>query len=357
MSHEPFDIPDDPLGCRDDLRDALADPDVRAGGPAGENAAYRLAVALGRCRLFGVPPGEDLDGVLPPPLAVAAAAEMTRLLTDAAAEAERLGERWEAVRDPAEADDLCAGLLGARMDTWAASLALDEAYHDSTAEGSPEAPDVGAALDRVYTALDQFDRALERQTDVLATITGTRLLENWRALLAPPFAEDLPWWLDGQLEEAAQHNDAEAVRTLPGPGLWTEVRRQSHRAPGGAPVLPLMGAGRLAAADTPRTESASPGQTLCWLSPDRAWRAELLLPDEFTPEEERIRRPLNFTRRTDDHPATELAGRPVRLASAQGTIDENGQVWLRLADLRGGGALRLSVGLPAETWLHAPQGD
>ncbi len=357
MTHDTSDIPDDPLGCRDDLRDALADPDVRASGPAGERAAYHLAVALGRCQLFGVPPGDDLDGVLPSPLAVAAATELARLLDGWAAEAQRLGERWDAARDPAEADDLCAGLLGARMDAWAASLVLDEAYHDCAAEDAAQAREVGAALDRAYAALDRFDEALERQTEVLATITGTRLLDNWRALLAPAFAEDLPWWLDGSLEEAAGRSEAEAVRTLPGAALWAEVRRQGRRVLGGVPVLPPVGAGVLAAADTPGTAVATAGETLCWLSPDDTWRAELLLPEEFTPEEEVLLRPLNVTHRADDHPAAELAGRPVRLASAEGTIDDKGQVWLRLVELRQGDELRLSVGSPAETWSFAPQGD
>jgi hypothetical protein len=357
MTHDTFDIPDDPLGCRDDLRDALADPDVRASGSDGQRAAYRLAVALGRCRLFDVAPGDDLDGVPPPPLAVAAATELARLLEIWATEAERMDERWDAARDPAEADELCAGLLGARMDAWAACLVLDEAYHDCAAEGSPQLGDVGAALDRTHAALDRFDEALERQTDVLATITGTRLLDNWRALLAPAFAEDLPWWLDRRLEEAADRTNAEAVRTLPGAAVWAEVRRQASRFPSAGPVLPLVGGGLLAAADTPGTAIATLGQTLCWLSPEGTWRAELLLPPKFTPEEETRRRPLNFTRHADDYPAVELAGRPVWLASVERTIDDKGQVWFRLADLRGTAELRLGVGSPTEMWRYAPQGD
>jgi hypothetical protein len=357
MTDDPFEIPDDPLGCRDDLRDAVADPDVRTAGPGGERTAYRLAVAMGRCRLFGVAPGDDLDGILPASLAVAAATELARCLDGWTAEADRLGERWDAARDPAEADDLCAGLLGNRMDAWAASLALDEAYHDGAAEGSPQVEDVGTALDRAYAALDRLDEALERQTDVLATITGTRLLKNWRALLAPAFAEDLPWWLDGRLEEAAGRSDAEAVRTLPGAGLWAAVRRQVGRFSRNRPMLPPVGTDVPAAADTPGIAVAVPGQTLGWLSPDGAWRAELQLPEEFTSGEENRSRPLNFTNCADDRPAAELAGRPVLLAGVHYTISDKGQVWLRLADLRAANGLCLSIGLPPEEWPPAPPGD
>jgi len=176
-------------------------------------------------------------------------------------------------------------------------------------------------------------------------------------LLAPAFAEDLPWGLDGRLEDAAGRSDAEAVRTLPGAGVWAEVRRQARRFLGRVPVLPPVGAGVLAAADTPGIAVAVPGQTLCWLSPDRAWRTELQLPEDFTPEAESRARPLNFTSRADDRPAAELAGRPIRLAGAERTIDDKGQVWLRLADLRAPEGLSLSVGSPPEEWPFAPEGN
>jgi hypothetical protein len=347
---------DDPFGYRDDLRDALSDPELSEPAPAGDRAAYRVARALGRCRLFGVAPGDDLDGVLPAPLAAAAAAELTRLLTTWADEARRLGERWDAAIDPSEADNLCAGLLGARMSAWAVGVALEEAYLDC-AEEDPARAALAAAIDGMQDALDRFDEGLEGHTDVLATVAGTKLLEGWRTQLAPAFREDLPWWLDGRLEEAAQACDAGAARTLPGPALWATVRRQAARFLNGVPVLPPVGGGVLAAADTPGTAVAAPGQTLCWLSPDGAWRAELQLPEKFTPEEEGPFRPVNFTRRVDDRPAVELAGQLVRLGGAEDKLDDKGQVWLRLADLREAGGLRLRLGSPPEEWRCAPQGD
>src|SRR5207253_3232913 len=96
----------DPYGCREDLRDALDDTDLEAVGsdgkapPEAASAAYEVAIALGRCRLFGVEPGEGLLATLPPHLALAAAAELTRLLGGWADLADGLGEAWLAAVDP-----------------------------------------------------------------------------------------------------------------------------------------------------------------------------------------------------------------------------------------------------------------
>src|SRR5437588_12822022 len=129
MSHELSVCADDPFGYRDDLSDARSDPDLGVAGPVGDLAAYRLALALGRCRLYGIDPGSDLGAPLTVELAAAAARELVRQVADWTAEAERLGERWDSASDPAEADEFCARLLGARMDAWAAGGSIDEAFH------------------------------------------------------------------------------------------------------------------------------------------------------------------------------------------------------------------------------------
>src|SRR5205823_4757424 len=103
------------------------------------------------------------DGVMPAPMAAAAASELTRLLAAWSEEAGRLGERWDAADDPAEADNLCAGLLGLRMSAWAVSVALEEAYLDC-AEDDPARTALAVATDRMQDALDRFDEGLERHT-------------------------------------------------------------------------------------------------------------------------------------------------------------------------------------------------
>src|SRR4051794_13480033 len=106
----------DPVGCLEDLREALAQAELDefdAPGPAGvssegaRTAAYDLAVALGRCRLFGVEPGDELDGTLPGAVALAAASVLEGHLRGWAEEARTLGQHWDETADPVEAEDLC----------------------------------------------------------------------------------------------------------------------------------------------------------------------------------------------------------------------------------------------------------
>jgi hypothetical protein len=148
-------FPENPQGCREDLRDALTDLDLQkvgsegGAGPEGARAAYRVALSLGRCRLFGVNPGDELDGILPPHLAVAATAELAQLLSGRSEDAATLSERWDRTVDPAEADNLCAGLLGSRMEAWAVDIMVDEALQDAEEEGDHRAAGLAEGIDRM----------------------------------------------------------------------------------------------------------------------------------------------------------------------------------------------------------------
>src|SRR5262249_34712833 len=119
-----------PAGCVDALRAALVQEELAEFGRAGpvteraREAACDLAVAVGRCRLFGSEPGEDLDGTLPAPVALAAAVALAERLRGWAEEASTLGRRWDENDDPIEAEDLCLDLLEMRMDAWAAYVAI-----------------------------------------------------------------------------------------------------------------------------------------------------------------------------------------------------------------------------------------
>jgi hypothetical protein len=339
---------DDPFGCTADLRDAATDPDLDRveadgqAGPDGARAAYRLALTLGRCRLFGVAPGEELDGVLPPHLGLAAANELARILRGRAGDAAQLGERWDRAVDPAEADNLCAGLLGTRMEAWAVGIALDEAQLDCAEEGDTRAGALAAAIDRVQDALDRFDADLEAQAEVLATITATRLLDNWRAMLAAPHKDNLPWWLDGRLEEVARHSQEESVRTLPGPGTWASPGR-SRRALGPAPAWgwltePLMAA---AVASPPVVEHRD------WQSPQGDCTATLAAVPNPGPT---VR--VNFYRGAAA--ARDLAGQSAFLADVPAVIDTDGNADFDVRALRqardAGRPDTLAVGSPAAAW-------
>jgi hypothetical protein len=349
MNTEPHLLENDPFGYLDDLQDGWADPDLKAAGPTGNLAVYRLALAQGRVLLWGLEGGADLARPLPPELAASATSELGRRLEGWCVEAARLGERWDDAIDPAEGEEFCARLLKFRMDTWAVQTAIDRAVLAAPADvGDP-------ASGRLESLVDQFDRALEAQADILSTLTGTRLLENWRGMLAAVYRDNLPWWLDGRLEEVSRRLAEQADRTMPGPRAWTEVRRQADQE-GRVPVVPWPSEDLLAAADT-MTQPAGPGQSVCWNSPDGLWRAEVRVPMPLTPEQDRAPRPMNFTSREDDSPAAALAGWSVELGEDRPTINDQGQILVRLADLRFAAVITLGHQGQLEQWPLSVNGD
>jgi CRISPR-associated endonuclease/helicase Cas3 len=114
-----------------------------------------------------------------------------------------------------EENELCFGLLEARMQAWGVYIAIDEAYQVSVEDRSAEKDELGRALDEVLDRMAEFDRELQARTDLLARIARYPLLENWRGSLGADYREVLPWWLDGRLEEEAETVAKEAGGWLP----------------------------------------------------------------------------------------------------------------------------------------------
>ncbi len=351
----------DPVAARQALANALALPALAefegSGAPSAEAsaAAYELARALGYCRLFGVKPGDALDRTLPPPMARAGGVALVERLAGWTADARNLGSRWDETEDPAEAESLCADLLEARMDAWAAWAAIDEAHGDLQEEGGDD-PDLVATVDRALDALEAFDATLLAHVDLLATVCDTPLLENWRELLAPAFRDPWPWWLDGRLEAAARRSVAKFAATLPGPEVWARIRAAAIRGAGHptAQLPPLdAGTGVLAAARTPE-RGPLPGGELAWASPDGRFRAELILPECSSDAEEVRPRPLSFTRMEDEAPAEELVGQPVRVGLIITAVGAGARAVVTLAGLRAGETIDLRVGEPPDLWWRLP---
>jgi hypothetical protein len=345
MTSHTIGVPDDPLGCREGFHDALSDPDLTALGPAGERAAFRLAVAYGRCRLFGMVPGDPASCPLTTETANRAAAELARLLPLWITEARQVDESWETARDPAEADDLCAGILGAHIDARAALLAIEEAA------GAAAAVPFGAPL-------DELEEAIRAHVETLSTLVGTLLLENWRAHLAEPFRQRYFWWID-ELEAMARRVEAEAARTMPPASTWNALRQAFESLVGGEPMLAAL-IGPHGLGDSPEDQRAPQPRPkkLCWISPDGEDRAELWLPGEMGPEEQQAALPLNFTARSDDSQLTgpRWTGVPICLAGVRSQIDERGQAWFAANTLYGA-PLRLTVGADEAVWSFQPAGD
>ncbi|MBI2100876.1 MAG: hypothetical protein HYT47_02570 [Candidatus Vogelbacteria bacterium] len=202
-------VRDDSLGCLDRLRGALASPALdgfdRDDPPSQEakEAALEAATALGYCRLFGVEPGEDLDGTLPVPIAQAALEVLNQNLMTWTSDAEHLESEMDGTTHPVEAENLCFGLLESRMGSWAADVSIHEAYLACVSESNPQSESFGVALDALTERFDRFDEALRAKADWLAVAAETQLLENLRGLLKGEYRDLLPWWLDGTLERVA----------------------------------------------------------------------------------------------------------------------------------------------------------
>ncbi|MDY3562689.1 DEAD/DEAH box helicase [Gemmata sp. JC673] len=209
----------DPLGWREQFRRALAHPKLAdlGGEPDDEalRAAYQLASALGHCRLYGVDLGAT-DGTLPPDIAVAAARRWDRLLGEWTLKATRLEEVWAGSGEEFVALDASADLLGARMESWAVFLAIDEAYQDAVEHAVPRRH-LKSLLDSALNALDRFDAALQEAADYLAPVAGTQLLVNWRAVVSREYRATPPWWLSGELEELFERIQTDAHGWLPQP--------------------------------------------------------------------------------------------------------------------------------------------
>jgi len=211
--------------------------DGNSGNLAPADSCFRLALALGRARLFGVemPAGDDFT--LTPAAAAAAATVLYRAVRRASAAAREL-PRHMRLAGAYGRRDVALELLELRTDAWAVYLAIDEALSAELYELRPQpktkpttdhaahenvithnlnaevtkvtASGHGTAGHQVLAkrvgmlnrAIENLDANLTRQIAHLRPAAGTQLLENWRRLLAPEHRELLPWWLGGCLEEA-----------------------------------------------------------------------------------------------------------------------------------------------------------
>jgi ATP-dependent helicase HepA len=212
----------DPLGWREELRQALAQPALAAfneqagvDDPLARRAAYQVAACLGKCRLFGVELAE-LDGTLSAELAAAATEQWSAYLGEWIHAAGMLPQAWSEAAEEVEALDYAVDLLTARMECWEVFLAVDEAHQESVEVPSPAAPRLRQTLRFALDAQDRFDQVLRQNADYLALVAGTELLANWRSFLAADYRHTFPWWLDGSLEELLKRISEEFPGWLPG---------------------------------------------------------------------------------------------------------------------------------------------
>jgi len=355
----------DPLQLADELTAALEQPELSVLEDGGEitapirEAAVALATALGQCRLFGVELPEDLDGTLPLRTATAAAEGLVERLRRDTEDARALGPRWDQATDQVEEHDLVCGLLEARMDAWAALLAVEEASLAAQEDGEianaseQERKRFGEAVEAMIDALADFDNALEDEKGLLSVAADTNILDNWRASLAPEHSQPLPWWLDGTLEEEGDRAYKEVLEWMSHVEQRARLSRlHSTPEPAILPWRPVVSPPTLLAAAEAAAEDQPFAPPLYWQSPDGRYEARLIFPPRLAcPADEPLG--VYFERVEDQKPAVELAGEPIRLGDLPLTIDDQGRAAFVLSQLPDSESPpELRVGASATPWTR-----
>jgi len=228
--------------------------------------------------------------------------------------------------DPVVGELLATELLQSRMDSWAAFIAIDEAYEDAHRDADPQLARFDAVVQSLLDALDRFDRVLQtgESLEILSVTTDTELLRNWRLLLADEYRECPPWWLDGTLEQIQEDLDRDFERTIPWKApviAMASAQLEQHHSAERLLRIPLYSL----AGDT--ADDAIPFESLVWLSPERDVRATLIYPRRATESTM-----ITLVFRRGGKAATEMAGTRVRLSG-----------WKRRLTSKDGRAFRWSL--------------
>lgn len=231
----------DPLGYIDDVRQAVNSPILKSlflsqsclprenasalegnietdwpraehltiGFPELRNDAAKLVSSVGFCRLYGIEVPHEysllIDQSWPREILVVAVDEAIRLLQFATKNASTLPQDFDEA-EALEDRDYCTSMLFFMMKAWAMFVAIDEQYQFHLSTANDLSSHFSKLMDDLFTAQDAFDAEIqkEEQMSLLSVATELPLLDNWRNMLAKPYLELLPWWLDGTLEEIAE---------------------------------------------------------------------------------------------------------------------------------------------------------
>jgi hypothetical protein len=348
-------LPIDPTGRRALLAAARADPRLKAGDadPGGfARAAYRWAVALGYCRLFDVPCGR-YNGPPPGPAALAAVRALTDELERWARDAAGLVDEWLDAPGPDDADAVAERWVTRRTDALAAQVALAEAERAVRADDPAAGEELSAAIDAAEAGpLRRLDELLElpRHKEILGTVIDVPPASNLRALLAGPYRERPPWWLDpaalptggewpGEKEPEDEFVGDPGFPTEPA-GRVERYRRAEYQ------LVPPEFAGKFAG-----QEVNAPGREILWVNPDGTAKLVLPLPDLMTAEEWKRERPLNL-RTLDGDP---LGPETVRIGDKKPVpLNDEGQATVKLSELFDAPLYRVPsawVGTPPVEWV------
>lgn len=204
---------DDRLNELTSITPQAADDSTFEPTPEACVAAFNLVQRLGECDFCNVDPTSVVPN-LSLAMAITAAEELLGRINQWTDQARNLNRDWWESTD-FESEDLCCSLLENRMAALGMFRVLDQADQASHAENGFESNRLHSAIDELMEATEDFDNALLAQAVILSTVTKLPLFDNWRNELCEELQGDLPWWLDGTIDELAEESDRLAQRWFP----------------------------------------------------------------------------------------------------------------------------------------------
>ncbi len=323
--------------------------------PAACQAAFEVALWLGRAEVYGIDLGE-LDGQMPLAMIQAALLYADSAIEKLAAEVPRLGPLWDHSPEPdIEGTDAVCGVLQDSFDIWSAMNAIGESLLGQYIAGpdveqTPEFKHVQAMLVQVRQKCTHVESLLVQEQELLTIACETNLLANLRANLLPEYRVMAPWWLMGKLETLAQQMESDQSSVFDNPRFLDAVRRLDQR---NANRWLLGGLARpLAAAAAGSAAHAGPSLLMTRWRHEASGRTAELLVDTTIAEDAPVA--LAFFE-ADNSPARAMQGQSVALGGVAATIDAEGFAWFTKAQLRSGdGRGSLFVGSEKTPWELLP---
>jgi len=149
--------------------------------PHYDAAAYRLAVAIGCCRMCGLEPG-----VMPSPMATAAVQAALDHLSE-------LPESyWDMTGDD---DERIITVIAHRHDLYALGIAAQQSFDLAVGVNDADCRALAAVCETFWLKMAAIDTALRQQPDIVSAIASSGWYQAVRSELAGEWRECPPWWV------------------------------------------------------------------------------------------------------------------------------------------------------------------
>jgi len=188
---------------------------------SGKIACYRLAVVLGLVHYFRVflsPRFYTKRLSLSLPLAQAAAEELLVQLDKNSRKTHPVWKYWGGVKNglgPTNDEDTAVEVCDFAANAWIAHMAIIEIVDIARTKGL-NVWRIESTLREVKHRLLDFESACRTYGyDLMARITGTKFLFNYRSLIMRlPTGAIIPWWLTNELERETQREDVRVAELV-----------------------------------------------------------------------------------------------------------------------------------------------